>query len=346
VLLAGDPGSGKSHMVQWLAREAAHRNARALVARCTSGTPMPPYWPWLDIVCGGSGEPSLRSLARELLGPVPAASEPAEPASGGSPLDASSGGALFGRLEAFAAFVRSAAARAPLVVVLDDVHLADTPSLLVLQWVAQQVATEAVLLVTTYRDGEVGMEHPLADTIAELGRLPWTTRIALPPFAETDVGACVTQLAGTAPSAAVARRIHAYTGGNPHFVAEVVQQLRREGRLAARAEVSVADLAVPQAIRDAVRGRIRRLPPSCGEMLTAAAFLEEPFSLERLAGVLGTGVDAVVAAVAAATTARLVELDAQGDPPACRSFRPTPGAPRPPCSDRTASTGRSSSVGP
>ena len=96
--------------------------------------------------------------------------------------------ARFRLFDAVSSFLTRAAAKRPIVLVLDDLHAADEPSLLLLQFVARGLGDSRLLVVGAYRDVDPTLRDPLASTLAELGRERTTRRIALGGFAEPDVG--------------------------------------------------------------------------------------------------------------------------------------------------------------
>src|SRR5947207_35054 len=184
LLLFGEPGVGKSRLADELASRARARGARVLVGRCWEAGGAPAYWPWVQTLRAyvreadpaalrvqlgaGAGEiaqivPELRELFSDLPAPISAESEAAR----------------FRLLDSTAAFLRAASAEQPLVLVLDDLHAADEPSLLMLRFLAGELGDSGVLLVGTFRDVDPTVRDPLEATLAELGRQPTTQRVAL-----------------------------------------------------------------------------------------------------------------------------------------------------------------------
>lgn len=78
--------------------------------------------------------------------------------------------ARFRFFDSFATLFKNAASAQPLVLVLEDLHWADRPSLLLLDFLGRQIAESRLMVVGTYRDAEVPPEHPLFETLAELSR--------------------------------------------------------------------------------------------------------------------------------------------------------------------------------
>src|SRR6266536_1384876 len=191
-LVAGEPGIGKSRLTDELAAQARHRGVRVLYGRCWEAGGAPTYWPWVqalrayvrdqppDALRGqlGAGAAELAQIlpeVRELLGDV----------SPTTALDAE--GARFRLFDATATFLRRASVERPLLIVLDDLNVADTPSLLLLQFVAGELSETQILLVCAYRDVDAGPADPLAATVRELARHGVTRRLHLRGLSEPDV---------------------------------------------------------------------------------------------------------------------------------------------------------------
>ncbi len=136
--------------------------------------------------------------------------------------------------EGVAAFLANAAAARPLVLVLDDLHWADKPTLLLLQYLARNLRRERVLIVGTYRDVELDRTHPLADTIAALRREHLYERVLLRGLDRDEVKAFIEAVGEQETPASFAETIYRETEGNPFFVAEILRHLARERRARAR----------------------------------------------------------------------------------------------------------------
>ena len=166
------------------------------------------------------------------------------------------------------------------MLVLDDLHAADEPSLLLLQFVARGLGDSRLLVVGAYRDVDPTLRDPLASTLAELGRERTTRRIALGGLAEPDVGEYVSLTTGLAADPATVAAIHAQTEGNALFVDEVTRLLIAEGALEHAAAASVG---IPRGVHDVIGRRIRRLSEKCGQTLTTACVLGREFGIDTLA---------------------------------------------------------------
>ena len=195
---------------------------------------------------------------RELLADVP--SSPA--------LDTDE--ARFQLFDATARFFKDVARTQPIVVILDDVHAADTPSLLLLRFLASPLHDGHLLVVATYRDGDHGAAHPLTPALAELSREPVTTRLLLRGLSQSDVARFIELSTTHRPPHGLITAVHAQTEGNPLFVGEVVQLLVREGRFEQAQPSAHGRLGIPPSVRQVIGQRLGHLSTECVRVLGLA----------------------------------------------------------------------------
>jgi predicted ATPase len=165
VLLAGEPGIGKTRLAQEVATQAQERGARVYTGRCYAGEGAPPFWPWVQIVraylqaCDldtvradlGSGAAAIAQVipdVRERLPQLPAA----------PPLESAQ--ARFHVFDRFTTSLTTVAHAQPLVLVLDDLHWADASSLLFLQFLVRELGTAPLLVLGAYRDSALDLRPP------------------------------------------------------------------------------------------------------------------------------------------------------------------------------------------
>jgi tetratricopeptide (TPR) repeat protein len=172
----------------------------------------------------------------------------------------------------------------PLVIVLDDLHWADTDSLQLLEFVSREVDEMPILLVGTYRDVELSRRHPLSQTLGELARGSGFERALLRGLSPVDVARFIEASCSLVPDPALVRAVHAQTEGNPFFVREVVQLLSDEGALAPDTAPSDErwNTRIPVGVREAIGRRLERLSDSCNETLGIASVIGREFSLVQL----------------------------------------------------------------
>jgi DNA-binding SARP family transcriptional activator len=294
-LVSGEPGIGKSRLVEQLARRARERGAEILVGRCWEAGGAPPYWPWVQalrtFVQGrdpellrnqlGRGAPDLAQILpelNELYGDLPATPS-------GDPE-----GARFRLFEATSSFLRAASLTQPVVLFLDDLHAADVPSLLLLQFLAGALTDARLLVIGAYRDVDPSLRDPLAETVVDLRRQRVTRSLPLVGLSEADVRGYVSSATGVEPSTDVVRALHRATDGNPLFVGEVVRLLTTEEALESITDTESWRRTVPEGVREVIRRRLRHLSDNCRLMLLLAAVVGREFDLavlERVSDVTG-----------------------------------------------------------
>ena len=293
-MVAGDPGVGKTALADAIGAEAVASGATVLWGRAWEGGGAPSYWPWLRI---------LRRLAVErdigeafaALGPeatgrltrlIPALARAPEHLAGGPEVGApapaadpaEADAARFQLFDAITSLLRAAAAEGPLVLILDDLHGADHPSLLLLGFLAVHVRDSPVLVIGTYREAEARLDAQLAATLGDIIR--HGQRLPLRGLRERDVAEVVERVVGHRPPDRVVRAIHQATEGNPFFVDEVVRLLNAEGRL--DDVTQVAGVRIPDGVRETIRHRLEPLPDRTLQLLCTASVIGREFRIDTL----------------------------------------------------------------
>jgi tetratricopeptide (TPR) repeat protein len=192
------------------------------------------------------------------------------------------------------------------VIVFDDLNAADTPSLLLLQFVAGALSETRILLVCVYRDVDLAPGDALASTLRELTRQPATRRLHVGGLAEPEVARLVELSAGIAPPASIVEAVYEQTEGNPLFVGEVVRLLADEGRLETVAMEPSWHLRIPQSVRDVIERRLGRLSEECDRVLTLASVIGREFRLDALEHLSGLSADELLDVLDEAVEARVV----------------------------------------
>ena len=167
--------------------------------------------------------------------------------------------------EAITSLLTGVAAAAPALLVVDDLHWADQPTLLLLRHVVRSASDAALLVVVCYRDVELPDGDVVADHLADLRREPFTDQVALEGISEADAGTLLANLAGHEVAPALTGALHREAGGNPFFLTELLRSLiETDVALVAgpddAREVDLGALGLPQRVRDVVARRVRRLP--------------------------------------------------------------------------------------
>jgi DNA-binding CsgD family transcriptional regulator len=311
VLVGGEPGIGKTRLAEELAAQATTRGAQVLWGRCWEGEGAPAFWPWVQVVRGyiqtvdsaalaqdmGAGAADIAQVVptiRERLPGLPVP-PPVEPEA-----------ARFRLFDSLAGFLRAAAGRRPLLLVLDDLHWADAPSLALLRFLSREPEGAGPLVVGIYRHTEVNPGQPLLATLADLTRRQHHRRLLLGGLGQREVASFVALVGGMDPAPEVAAAVHQQTDGNPFFVTEIVRLLASQGRLGA-ADVSGPLLAsLPEGVKAVVAERLGGLSDDCRQVLEVAAVLGRDFQLAVLQPAGGLEADRLLELLEEAEAARVV----------------------------------------
>ena len=313
VLVAGEPGIGKTRLAEELAARATARGAVVLWGRCWEGAGAPSFWPWVQVVRGyvqvQAGDPALLrhdlgAGAADIAQLVPAVRDCVPDLPAPPPLEPEA--ARFRLFDSLAGFLRTAAARRPLLLVLDDLHWADVPSLALLRFMSRELEGTGPLVVGSYRHTEVDQGHPLLAAVADLtrGQHRW---LLLGGLGQQDVASFVALVAGAEASAELAAEVYRQTDGNPFFVTEMVRLLASQGRLdPAAGSAAVLGGGLPEGVRAVVAERLGRLSGDCRRILEVAAVVGRDFELRVLQPASGLDAERLLVLLEEAEAARVV----------------------------------------
>jgi eukaryotic-like serine/threonine-protein kinase len=289
VLIGGEPGVGKTRLVEETATYARVLGARVLWGRCNEAEGQAPYWPWLEALGRyvrraepetllrqlGDGAPFVAELLPELRPIVPQTEQP--PASEGERARFR----LFGHL---AAFLERVAEERALLIVIDDLHLADASSLLLLEFLASRLVDRRIAILSTYRGGQRPPHLPL--TLSRLLREPATLSLTLSPLPRHQVHQLFALITGMQPQRRLIEWLWAETEGNPFFITELLRLLVERGDDLSRF-VADPDLATLQGIDEVIEARLAALSPDCRRLLALAAVVGRDFGLSLLVPLAG-----------------------------------------------------------
>src|SRR5262245_5236401 len=300
VLVVGEAGIGKTRLADELGVRADAAGMTAIWGRCWEAEGRPPHWPWVQILRalragrgdadGAFAPPSDRPYLAQIL---PELGVTAPPVGG---LDAES--ARFRLFDATTARLTSAARARPLLVIVDDLHCADVPSLRLLQFVAHALAAVPLLMLATYREADARQDAGVTEILGALGRVG--RHLPLGGLSAAEVRRFAELAAGRPLPPAVTERIRQQTEGNPFFVDEVVRAL-----LASAADPAQWPLAASSAfpishgVRGAIRHRLAPLAAECRSTLAAAAVIGRDFDLALLAQACDATPEVVISRLAA-----------------------------------------------
>jgi class 3 adenylate cyclase/tetratricopeptide (TPR) repeat protein len=317
VLLAGEAGVGKSRLVAEVTAEADARGMRVLTGHCVDSDSAAPYLPFVEMIEEAVTNPrSPLTLTEALSGVAPEVARIAPalrrlmPGIGPS-VELPPELAQRYVWNSMGEFLTRAAQRLPLLLVLEDLHWSDESTVLLTEYLAPLLPELAVLVVGTYRDGEVDAAHPLSAALSRLERRHLVDRLRLERLSPGGVREMVEALARQPAPEQLVRLVESETEGNPFFVEEVYLHLAESGVLfdeqgRMRADLTVAEDSVPEGVRLVLGQRLQRLSGTAREVLTVAAVVGRVFAPDLVGQVGGTAPEALADALDEAEHARLV----------------------------------------
>ncbi|MFM9884598.1 MAG: AAA family ATPase [Burkholderiales bacterium] len=328
VMVAGDPGIGKTRIATRVAVEAKARGVLVLWGRCKEEPGAPPYWPWLQAIDAFALEhddAALRSALGRGLGHIAGIAEEVAARFPDLPTVARASNpdqARFQLFDALTAFWKRTAGTRGLLIVLDNLHAADTASLRLLEFLASEIGSDRIMTLGTYRDIELSRHHPLSNTLAELARHAWVKKIRLGGLALGETAELVTATAGREPSRELIHAVHGQTEGNPLFLQEITRYLAQEGVIGANAPAAgglVTIRRIPEGITEVIGTRLNRLSKTCNQVLGTAAVIGRAFRIDLVSRLTDSpgGEEEALAALEEAEAARIVEA---GDEPGSYEF--------------------------
>lgn len=290
LLLSGEAGIGKTRALEQVAELATQQGFRVFRGRCVESEGAPAFWPWVQILRAavGADPPAglLRALgegAREVAWMVPELRPFVPELPQAPPMDARA--ARFLLFDSVSAFLEELTSDVPHVVSIDDLHRADVASAALFHHVARELGHPAalrLLLVGTYREGELRATPAIAEPITAVTTLPHSRHEPLRGLVRDDVSTLVEMLSGHLPSKAVVADLHQKTNGNPFFLNQILRVLDSERRLAELESAESLDLELPGHVQDAIRRQLRLLPDDARELIELASVIGGDFSVTEI----------------------------------------------------------------
>ncbi|MDN3021383.1 BTAD domain-containing putative transcriptional regulator [Streptomyces sp. S.PB5] len=281
-LVEGEPGAGKTRLLEEAAAVAGRLGALTVWGSCLEGDGTPAMWPWeqaLGQVVRSLPAPASEQWLTGGLGNLLAAPDDA-------PRELPDGNAQFRLFEQVVALVGQASARRPTLLILDDLQWADVTSLQLLQHLAGRLP-RGTAIIGALRDRAPTVGPDLSRVLAAASRVPGHRRFRLGPLGPDDVAELIRHEAGQDPGDAVTRAIHARTSGNPFFVRELSRLLSGSGAIGDGDPSAPA--GVPSTVHDVVRDRMTGLDDRARDLLRVAALIGRDVDLRLLSR--ATGVD-------------------------------------------------------
>lgn len=324
VMLVGEPGIGKTRMAEEFAGSVQREGATVLRGRSYEGEWAPPYGPFAEAIeayalaaepkelredlASGAGvvarlAPAIRLKLPDILDP-PALNPDEE---------------QFRLLDAVSQFFGASCERAPLLLVLDDLHWADKGTLSLFRHVARYASQRRFLLVGAYRDVELDHQHPLADALVALRRESNSERVLIKGLDDHELVQLLASVGEKDIPNDLVAAISAETNGNPFFVREVLLHLLEMGALDCKGgrwttdRARVQEAGIPEGVRHAVGQRLSRLADNTNRLLSAASTFSGEFHLGVAGRVAGLEEPSALDAIDEALDAQVIQPGARAD---------------------------------
>ena len=283
VMLAGEPGIGKTRTAQELGTYATDLGVKVLWGWCYEREGAPPYWPWIQPMRSyiqekdsaelrsqmGTGASDIAQVVPELRQLLPEL----EPSPILEPEQA-----RFRLFDSITNFLKNIAQSQPLMLVLEDLHWADHSSLMLWEFVSKEISNARLMLLGTYRDLEIGRRHPLSQALGSLIRESSFRRVQLGGLSKEDASRLVELSAGVTLAEPSLDLIHSRTEGNPLFLGELVRLVGEESIGAGDSWIS----SLPVGVKDIIGQRLGRLSAQCNDTLTLASVIGREFDFRLL----------------------------------------------------------------
>ena len=284
-LISGEPGIGKTRLAEEICNVADGRGIRVIWGRCWEGAGAPAYWPLIQILRAcvdgrdsenlktllGSGASEIGRLIPQIKLSLPSLEE--------AKAATDSESARFNLFDAVATLLKNVARNGPLLIVVDDLHDADQPSLQMLRFVARETKDSRMLIVGTYREAEVRQSPELGKLIGDLIREGRTTSIT--GLSKVEVAEFIERSSARKADDKLVADLYRATDGNPLFVDGVVRLLASEGKLE-RTGFDPGAFKIPDGVRESIRRRLAALSKEAYWLLSIASVIGNEFETRLL----------------------------------------------------------------
>ena len=315
-MLRGEPGMGKTRLLEEFADLARQRGAVFLQGCCYHGEWHPPYGPFAEAILKYSREAprefveaiGKRASIIARIAPALHDSLPDIP----EPVSVDKEEERFRLFDAVSQFLIALSQRKPVALVLDDLHWADRGTVAMLSHIAHFVPAHPILLIGAYRDAEVDRKHPLSGALVGLGRMRNFESLTLKGLEGKELAELLEMVGDEdAPTELVEALIEA-TEGNPLFIREVLLHLLEEGKLLRHGQgwtshLSVEELGIPEGVRQVISQRLLRLSEHANQLLSVASAFKGAFAFDIAAAVAQLDEQTALGAIDEALDAQLLK---------------------------------------
>jgi predicted ATPase/Mn-dependent DtxR family transcriptional regulator len=323
VLISGEPGVGKTRLVNEFIRNLSKDGAQVLKASCLYQTAIDPYLPFIDALgehlgkveksMADSAFRDIESTAPEIAGLLPLASEKEDTETLALDSGVSVNGERIRLFETISTALKKIAEAKPTVVFIDDLHWADPGSMHLLHYIARNLRESPILLMGAYRPGELvsgnGEDNPILDTISRMREEKLFANIEIGRLSLDETSEMVgNYLKRPGVQGEFADLIFRESEGNPFFIEEILESLQEDRILDGTDErTSIPPrIDIPDSIRNVVRRRVRRLGEGDRKLLELASAMGEKFDLDLAMEASNGGNETMLNSIDKLTEARLI----------------------------------------
>src|SRR5256884_139203 len=321
VVIGGEAGVGKTRLAMELQKRGRRAGTAVMVGTTSEADVALPYLPFVEAIGNYLAGADLDRIKLQ-LGPATCRQlgqllpqfelqttliDPGEPSQ-----------AKIRLYEAMLAFLRLAAERTGLLLLLEDLHWADPSTRELLEYIARRLRRRSrILLLATYRNDELNRRHPLRPLIQGWQRSGIAQIVDLQPLPPGGVARMVSAIFDNAPVEADLRDfLHERTEGNPFVLEELLKAALDQGDIFLTAggwdRKAIHQLRLPPTVKQAILLRVERMTDAQADILRAAAVLGRSFDYRMLVGVSQRPEAAVLNALRSFVQEQLMDEEVSG----------------------------------
>ncbi len=284
VLLAGEPGIGKTRLTTEIATMGIEKGAIELRGKTYERSATPPYWVWRDAVRDAEGainqeaiQGAVKKAGADVVRALRDLGSVSTTEIDGHREDPAD--SQFRTLAAASTFFTALSEIHPLILVLEDLQWADQASLQLLEFFASRIRNRRILVVSTFIDDDAAHSGPFSDVLDSLSREPNFTLMTIGELTPDDARELITTLTGCHSTEPVVEAIYKATGRNPFFITELSRSLADSNEMFGVGQSAIKPVKVPSTVRAVVNRRLRNLSGETLRLLRLTAMLDRDFNI-------------------------------------------------------------------
>jgi tetratricopeptide (TPR) repeat protein/transcriptional regulator with XRE-family HTH domain len=317
LVIAGEPGIGKTRLSQEIAGVCRDQGFLVATGRCYEPHLSVPFYPFLEVFTtlhAVTPEPLRSEIS--IRWPALMHLLPEQTLTTQSAIIISHHEEQQRLFWAMNGYMQALSEILPVALLLDDLHWSDESSIELLQHLTRHTRGHRVLLLGTYRHVELPLHHPLERALRDLNREHLPERILLNQLSREDTTQLIASMLEQDVPEAFAELIHGHTDGNPLFVLEVLRTLIEHNEIDRHDGYwdcsKVTAIAVPESIRALIADRVSRLAEPAQDALRAASVIGQTFTFEHLQATVAWSEETLDSALEQAFESGLVQESHDG----------------------------------